>query len=1346
MSKLSLIFCLVFYTGIIAQSIRIDDSSRDAYQLVQLLLKNSCTTASNVSISSSKSTAYFNNNDSAFPIKEGVIIRNGIAKYTEGKYTGNNLSSQLNNNSDSDLQKISNSAGQDTPITDVAYLEFDFVPLSSKFSFNFLFASNEYGEFQCGFSDVFAFLLTDLDSKTTSNLAIVPGTEDPVSVKNIRDNKYNTSCVSVNSNLFSTYTANDPSLSYLNMRGFTQVLKASAVVIPNHAYRIRLVIGDANDSNYDSAVFLSSGSFTTNIDLGPDQNICDGNTFEIKTGLTNPKYKHIWKKNNQTIIGENQETLIVKEAGTYQVTVEQTGTSCAITDEITFSDLKTNTPKDLRNCNSGEATYIYDLTQNSARNLGLDESIYELFYFTDPTDAKENTNAIVNLQRFSSTGQQTLYLKIKNKTTNAFCNSILPFQLLLDAPIMPKKINDIELCDVVTGNRINLTQNNLAILDGLESNLYAFSYYSSEKDAANNSNPLSINYSIPPNLKTITIWVRITNVLNRSCFTIMSFDIVVNPLPMVDVLPNVVECSSYILPVITNGDYYTGTNGTGTLLHAGDLIKKSGTYYIFSDPDNKTCTKQSSFIVTLIAEYSIKLNYCGVFIVPQTSIGNFYTSNGGPTGTGRILSAGTNITTNQTVYYYAVVNGSICKDEGYAINIIPLPLADTPGNVITCNSYTLPNLTHGNYYTSANGGGTKLAPGTVISVSKTIYIFNTNGSCTKQNSFTITIIPSVIDQSECGSYTLPSLSFGNYYTEAAGRGTIIPFGTKIVNSKTIYIYGTTTTTPNCTTNLFFKINIKPLPLVDKLNDVVRCENDTYILPKLTNGEYFTGPNRTGNKLNEAYKITTSQTVYINNLLNGCTNESSFKIEIRQLPKLTIITDITSCRPYEIPKVSDGTFYTEPQGKGTKIAPGTIISKTQTIYLFNQWSDLEGCSKENPIAINIIGIIVDKPNDVNACDNYALPSLTTGKYYTLSGGKGSQLNPGTSISSTQKIYIYGIKGGRFICEDENAFTITISKTPVLSQPLNIAICGSYTLPTLVEGNYFTETRGSGTQYFAGDQILKDQTIYVYAAPDNPNCFDEKKFNITIYPLNNLDLKGGVLCVDYNTGKVLNPVYLNSKLDPIKFTVNWYLKGKLLASGPDFIATQEGIYDVIINKNIPDIRDDCGYNPTSFKIEKSSPAIANIEVSDSFADIINITATSVLGYGDYEYKLDDGAYQDNPVFTNVTSGERFITINDKKGTCNPTVLNTTVLKYPKFFTPNNDGFNDTWHIPDLASQPNALISIFNRYGKLLKIFTAATSGWDGRYHGVDLPSDDYWFVVNYDLEGNNKIFKSHFSLKR
>jgi hypothetical protein len=73
----------------------------------------------------------------------------------------------------------------------------------------------------------------------------------------------------------------------------------------------------------------------------------------------------------------------------------------------------------------------------------------------------------------------------------------------------------------------------------------------------------------------------------------------------------------------------------------------------------------------------------------------------------------------------------------------------------------------------------------------------------------------------------------------------------------------------------------------------------------------------------------------------------------------------------------------------------------------------------------------------------------------------------------------VKGGRFICEDENPFTITISKTPVLSQPLILRFA-DLTHSNLVEGNYFTGTRGSGTKYFAGDHIFKDQTLYIYAA--------------------------------------------------------------------------------------------------------------------------------------------------------------------------------------------------------------------------------------------------------------------------
>ena len=119
-----------------SQTITVDDTSFSPQQMVDLLLSSSCSTNSNVNISSNQSVAYFNGNGSVFPITEGIIIRNGIAQNTTGPYTGNNLSSQVSTNTDIDLQNISNQAGQSTTITDVAFLEFDFIPQSANFSFN----------------------------------------------------------------------------------------------------------------------------------------------------------------------------------------------------------------------------------------------------------------------------------------------------------------------------------------------------------------------------------------------------------------------------------------------------------------------------------------------------------------------------------------------------------------------------------------------------------------------------------------------------------------------------------------------------------------------------------------------------------------------------------------------------------------------------------------------------------------------------------------------------------------------------------------------------------------------------------------------------------------------------------------------------------------------------------------------------------------------------------------------------------------------------------------------------------------------------------------------------------
>jgi len=87
---------------------------------------------------------------------------------------------------------------------------------------------------------------------------------------------------------------------------------------------------------------------------------------------------------------------------------------------------------------------------------------------------------------------------------------------------------------------------------------------------------------------------------------------------------------------------------------------------------------------------------------------------------------------------------------------------------------------------------------------------------------------------------------------------------------------------------------------------------------------------------------------------------------------------------------------------------------------------------------------------------------------------------------------------------------------------------------------------------------------------------------------------------------------------------------------------------------------------------------------------------------------------------------------------------VLTTPNFFTPNEDGINDTWQafIPSSNISQNYITYIFDKYGKLLKTLEKNNT-WDGFYNGNRMPSDDYWYQIVLE-DGALKV--GHFSLKR
>jgi gliding motility-associated-like protein len=538
-----------------------------------------------------------------------------------------------------------------------------------------------------------------------------------------------------------------------------------------------------------------------------------------------------------------------------------------------------------------------------------------------------------------------------------------------------------------------------------------------------------------------------------------------------------------------------------------------------------------------------------------------------------------------------------------------------------------------------------------------------------------------------------------------------------------------------------------LPLIDKPANRTECSS--YTLPPLTNGNYFSSPRGVG-PLFAGNIITSTKTIYVYALgANRCPNEHSFIVDIIPLPALPNFTNIFTCTSFRLPFLRDGSYYSAPNGPngvGVLIPFDTEIKTSQTIYVYNESAIDKTCRNESFFDIEAFNVNVGTFTDVSACDSYILPSLAEGDYYLLPDGQGNTIPAGTAITETQTLYVYKKEGNRQTCSDEDSFIVTINKTPFLIDAPDIIACGSYILPVLSVGNYFSGPNGTGKAYFAGDEIKTSEQMYIYASSVAGSCIDEDLFKIDVYPLNVLSIKDSIICVNNITKSAVNPYYINTQLDPIIYDVEWYLDGKLVGTGIDFLVEMEGKYEVKFIKKTIDTINDCGYSNSTFTVRKSSPAIAKAVVKSDFASTVAIVVELIGGFGNYSYQLDGGPFQTSNVFNDVSSGAHTIVVADLEAGCETLTLNAYVIKYPRFFTPNEDTYNDTWNISDLANNPNSTIYIYDRFGKLIKQVSPSGLGWDGTYNGEELPSTDYWFQVFYDVNGAKQEFKAHFSLVR
>ncbi len=228
----------------------------------------------------------------------------------------------------------------------------------------------------------------------------------------------------------------------------------------------------------------------------------------------------------------------------------------------------------------------------------------------------------------------------------------------------------------------------------------------------------------------------------------------------------------------------------------------------------------------------------------------------------------------------------------------------------------------------------------------------------------------------------------------------------------------------------------------------------------------------------------------------------------------------------------------------------------------------------------------------------------------------------------------------------------------------------------------------------------------------------------------------------TFDAINPICTGEILDDLPTTSNEGITGTWSPALNNLATT---IYSFDSNPG------QCASDNTIIEIQVIPISQLSIEIdliSEPFNNNQTVAIRVTGGTGIYEFQLDDGPWIEDNNFSDLTGCEEYkIRARETSGCSNIAIDSFRVLDYPKFFTPNGDAKNDIWNIECLKDQVGARISIYDRYGKIVASLDPSRFGWDGNYNNTLMPTNDYWFKVEYlSRDGTPRVYMSHFTLKR